>query len=153
MRHIWRFFFATAGWRALSFSRPFLLDPLFLPPCDIRRSKRVDTHKPDGGGWKIRVVRVQKNYRLLSCAVREECGVTTIRLVLEEHRTGGTGLYWWRSEKMHHHKRAAPSYHWEGFGRKNTKPPWFNCRLFDKDRRDVGWVVKDFGRPPSQVGA
>ncbi|CAN0075485.1 unnamed protein product, partial [Ectocarpus fasciculatus] len=46
-----------------------------------------------------------------------------------------------------HHIRPAPSYHWEGFGRKNTKPPWFDCRLFDKDRRDVGWVVKDFGAP------
>ena len=53
---------------------------------------------------------------------------------------------------MHNPKRAAPSYHWEGFGRKNTKPPWFNCRVFDKDRRDVGWVVKDFGAFPSQVG-
>eukprot|EP00903_Cladosiphon_okamuranus_P013754 g12803.t1 len=51
---------------------------------------------------------------------------------------------------MHHHKRPAPSYHWEGFGRKNTKPPWFDCRVFDKDRRDVGWVVKDFGAFPSQ---
>ncbi|CAN0491564.1 unnamed protein product [Ectocarpus sp. 12 AP-2014] len=46
-----------------------------------------------------------------------------------------------------HHKGPSPSYHWEGFGRKNTKPPWFDCRLLDKDRRDVGWVVKDFGAP------
>lgn len=44
-------------------------------------------------------------------------------------------------------KRPAPSYHWEGFGRKNTKPPWFNCRVYDKERRDVGWVIKDYGAP------
>ncbi|CAN0377615.1 unnamed protein product [Pylaiella littoralis] len=50
----------------------------------------------------------------------------------------------------HHQKRPPPSYHWEGFGRKNTKPPWFDCRLYDKDRRDVAWVIKDFG-PPSAV--
>ncbi|CAM9209509.1 unnamed protein product [Scytosiphon promiscuus] len=53
-------------------------------------------------------------------------------------------------EGRRHHKRPAPSYHWEGFGRKNTKPPWFHCRVFDKERRDVGWVIKDFG-PPSML--
>eukprot|EP00904_Undaria_pinnatifida_P000503 jgi/Undpi1/10453/HiC_scaffold_29.g12903.m1 len=54
-------------------------------------------------------------------------------------------------------KRPAPSYHWEGFGRKNTKPPWFDCRVYDKERRDVGWVIKDYGAPsaiePRREGA
>ncbi|CAN0338506.1 unnamed protein product, partial [Discosporangium mesarthrocarpum] len=38
-------------------------------------------------------------------------------------------------------QRTSPFYHWEGFSRKNTKPPWFNPRVFDKDRRDSSWVI------------
>lgn len=36
-----------------------------------------------------------------------------------------------------------PSHHLEGFGRKTTKPPWFNPRVYDKERRDISWIVKD----------
>lgn len=48
---------------------------------------------------------------------------------------------------IHRNKRPAPSYHWEGFGRKNTKPPWFDVRIFDKERRDMGWVINNTDPP------
>ncbi|CAM9640094.1 unnamed protein product [Ascophyllum nodosum] len=44
-------------------------------------------------------------------------------------------------------RQPTPSHLRMGFGRTTTKPPWFDCRIFDKERRDFGWVIKDFSSP------
>mmetsp|Transcript_28812 Transcript_28812/g.47664 ORF Transcript_28812/g.47664 Transcript_28812/m.47664 type:complete len:207 (-) Transcript_28812:319-939(-) len=44
-----------------------------------------------------------------------------------------------------------PSYHWEGFGRKSTKPPWFNQVELDPGRKPVEqWEGETCGVPRVQ---
>ena len=45
-------------------------------------------------------------------------------------------------------KFAAPEYHWEGFGRKSTKPPWYNVSEHDGTRRPLEqWEGGTCGHP------
>lgn len=154
----------SAAWGVLFVSVPGVTR-LGVRSCIEESEKQHFTGSPPGATQVLRTQRVCGSWREVGCVrrrVRSERSServnerTSEELLLSLRRHLGLARHdqlWPRQGMMKESqghsssKRPAPSYHWEGFGRKNTKPPWFDCRVFDKERRDVGWVIKDYGAP------